>query len=131
MDAPGQVKRAVVVLWISLGFGAAQIFMSTKPFDPDDKQWRLVAFAVSIALWLAVAALIYLISRRHNWARIAYLVLAVVSLAGNASFPFSSEPWWSTVLLAFIAACDLLALYWLFSGAGAQWYSSRETHSAF
>jgi hypothetical protein len=126
MDTPAQVKRAVVLLWISLGLGAVQLLTSTKPLDPDDREWRLIAFAVSTAVWLIIAALIYLISRRHNWARMAYLALFVLTLAGNAFFPFDSEPWWSTALMVTVTLCESVALYWLFSGTGAQWYSTRQ-----
>jgi len=126
-DTPKQVRRAIYLLWASLVIGVLVVALDWEAIESDLGEFKttmLVIFALSFAV---PAMLVYFISRRHNWARILMLVL---TLGGNAlyiAWPIEGppEPWSSIVVTMGITVMDLAALYWLFSGSGAEWFSRR------
>ena len=123
-----QVKRAVALLWVSLALSVLDSILAWEPLDPPDPRWDVALWVLTGGVLLFAAALIYLIARRHNWARLSYLALSVLATLAYAAFPldiFASEPWWSVALTVVITVLDLAALYWLFSGSGGRWYSTK------
>ncbi len=126
-DTPEQVRRAVYLLWASLVIGVLVIALDWETIGSDLGEFKttmLVIFAFSFAL---PATLIYFISRRHNWARILTLVLTLGGIAFYIAWPSEvpSEPWSSIVVTMGVTLMDLAAMYWLFSGSGAEWFSRR------
>ena len=124
-EPPSQVRKAVVLLWVSLILGILGTFVQWEPLGPDLEEirvsmWGVMAFSIG-----APAVLIYFISRRQNWARILTLVLTIGGIAAYFLFPMDPpEPWTSLVMTEGVTVLDLVALYWLFSGAGAKWFTS-------
>src|SRR5687768_5275520 len=81
LDRPIQVRRAVTLLWVSLITGlivAALEVDSTLFSGMDDFMWWFVA--IMLATYILFGALIVLVWRRHNWARVLILVLTVIGV---------------------------------------------------
>lgn len=127
--APIQVQRAIVLLWASFALSTLDTVLTWELLDPALGDLEGMMWAILAGFALVTIALIYFISRRHNWARILFLVLTVIGLAMYVVYPpeLSIEPVWSIVVIVGITAMDVVAIYWLFSGSGAKWYSSSKT----
>jgi hypothetical protein len=129
VDRPIQVTRAVALLWLALAIGTlGAIPAYVEPLPPDSEVpawslWLLLGFATG--LW---AILTYLISRRHNWARITTLIFTIFSVGGyvfaisDREFLFSQPPY-SIAIEILTALMTLVALFWLFTGRGAAWFA--------
>jgi hypothetical protein len=84
-------------------------------------------WAIMISVLILNAILIVCISRRQNWARI---VLLLVTIGGFAMMlwpdiyasPLPRDWWVSNIAFDVLS---VLAIYWLFTGAGAAWLSRR------
>jgi hypothetical protein len=125
LEAPDQIRRAVILLWISLGIGVfetALTFFLDSLSDGLGDLW--IMFGVG---YLFYAFLICRASQRKNWARVALLAItaAGMTLLFIPSFQPSDETVWWWVSTIGAAILDIVALYWLFFGNGAKWYSSR------
>jgi len=121
---PAQVRRAVIVLWVSL-----LISLITMPIEMDwtawagEPVWLIVAV---FALGYGISAIpIVFVARRHNWARIVLLLLTVLG-AGVTIYmwEYFESSWQRTQDVAYLAI-DIAAVYWLFTGPGAAWFSKR------
>jgi hypothetical protein len=83
----------------------------------------VIVFLVLLGLY---ATLITFASRRKNWARITLLVLAVITIAGYFLLPSETPaPWWTEANTWISFVLEWVALYWLFTGAGARWYANK------
>lgn len=118
---PRQVASAVFLLWISYALAFPMIFLEFE------RSAQGVPFGM-IALWavfLAIgAALIVSIWRGANWARIAYMVLFVLSFLG---FWFSAAEMLEKSVFEFMlnavnAGLDGVALYLIFTQPGSLWF---------
>ena len=67
-------------------------------------------------------------TRRHNWARIVLLLFAIAGaiMMFWPGIEFESLSWDHWVSDIAFTVLDSVALYWLFTGPGAKWFSSRE-----
>jgi len=124
-ERPLQVTRAVWLLWVSLALVAASaipVYLEPVPSDFPTPVWSL--WVVLAAVWLFWGLLIFLVSRRHNWARIAVLVLYVAGLGVWVwdPSPILELPVYSLAIEVIDTLIYALALYWLFTGAGALWF---------
>jgi hypothetical protein len=85
--------------------------------------WASFAFAYGM-----MAALVVFISRRHNWARVTFLVITILGIAVMV-YPWEgmNADYWEIFSPSNVvfAAMDGVALYWLFSGSGAAWYAAK------
>ena len=117
------------MLWASFALGTLDTVLNWEPLDPTLGEFEVIVGAILVGSVLFAAVLIYFVSRRHNWARILSLVLTVIGLATYVVYPpeLSIEPVWSIVVIVGITVMDVVAIYWLFSGSGAKWYSSPKT----
>ena len=121
MDKPEQVRRAVILLWISLGLSAAEVLVAELFETSDAVLW--VLFLAIYALW---AFVILAISRQRNWARIAALVIVVTSIALYAAWPdMHGNELWESISIAGSLILETVALFWLFTGGGAAWFRVR------
>ena len=114
------------MLWASFALGTLDAALNWDPLDPTLGEFEVIMWALMVGAVLFTAVLIYFVSRRHNWARILLLVLTVIGLAMYMVYPpeLSIEPVWSIFVTVGITVMDVIAIYWLFSGSGAKWYSS-------
>jgi len=119
--APGQVRKAVALLWGSLFLTNVDVFASGAPAE-DFFDW--VMWLVFAAIIGFNAYLIYLVSRRTNWARVGLLIITVAILGATLLWPpeIGTDPWWSVLLMSVSTIADTVAMIWLFSGAGHAWF---------
>jgi hypothetical protein len=67
-----------------------------------------------------------------NWARIVLLAMFLLSEVSvsvtRLMWPtaLGDEDFWSAATTSAYFVIDSVALYWLFSGAGARWYAAKE-----
>lgn len=125
-EAPIQVRKAVALLWVDFLLAAIDntIFLTA----PDAEIENVFSFFLAAhCFFFAVGtALIYFVSKRHNWARVTYLVLTIVSAPVYALLCWL-ELSWSDITYAITSSfLEAVALVWLFSGAGAEWYKTRK-----
>ena len=122
------MNRALALLWIAL----AGTVVSVGMWFHELKGEEFFAGFVFIALVLLAlnAALIWLVGRRRNWARITMLVLVLATLAlllpgdwqGESSLEDEVIAWATSVMEAF-------AMYLLFTGDSVAWFR-RSNESA-
>jgi hypothetical protein len=122
---PRQVIRAINLLWASFVLGLIETGLNLT-FDPkvaDDVGPVLFLTVLMTALY---AFVILSASKRKNWARIL-LLIGVLMTPAYLLYPWDlPDPWWETALFAVSFAIEVIAMFWLFSGAGAIWYARKQ-----
>jgi hypothetical protein len=128
-DVPKQVKQALVLLCASVAITIVDLMFNPEPLIADDPNFETFVYILTAFLYLITFAVIYFIYRRRSWARIAYLAITAVTITAYVIWPpeFAGEPWWSILLVVTPVVLDVAALYLLFIGKGAVWYSGRTT----
>src|SRR4051812_10418393 len=120
MEAPAQVRRAVMLLWFVLFAAVVATVLTFNTFAAEMAAVTSTPGAASLmwsifaAVFILNAILVVYISRRKNWARILLLILTIFGLAVMLwpEIYSNSLPWdWWVSNVAF-ALLDLLALYW-------------------
>lgn len=131
-EAPAQVRRAVWLLWTSLVIGLLQVALEWEPVRLEFEGWDGVMGIILTISFLVPAVLIVFISRGHRWARMATAIMTLVGIAFYLAWPHEGapEPWQSAVMTWVLSAMDVLALYWLFTGNGARWFSKAQAQPA-
>jgi hypothetical protein len=125
-DTPPQVRRAIILLWITQVLVVIDAVLSMMFPEPDmagETTFLVVVFVILLGLY---ATLITFAARRKNWARITLLVFALITFLGYFLLPADiPSPWWTelTTWLGFVL--EGVALYGLFSGGGARWYANK------
>ena len=130
LEAPDQVRNAVALLWASLLLTNVDVFASGMPAE-DVFDWIMwLVFAAIIGF---NAYLIFLVSRRKNWARIGLLIITVLVAGAVLTWPpeVGSDPWWSVLLIGVSTVADVVAMIWLFSGAAHAWFRELSHEGAF
>ncbi len=122
---PVVVRRAVQLLWISFGGGFLGGIFHAGPSEPWTITLGFMAAFGSILAWLIVK-----IAGRRNWARITYLILAVVSDVDSvSSLPSSRDLYhaYPGVLVLDISGLVLeaVALCLLFTRPANAWFRVR------
>jgi len=127
MEAPTQVRRAVLLLWAALLLGVVEALFNLAPLGLDDRWFSAVMFAIFGAMVGLNALLIHFASRRRNWARLLLLIFIVAGLALYFVWipEVEAEPWWSWMGTIGINIFEIAAMAMLFSGASAKWYAPR------
>ena len=124
-----------MLLWASLAIGTLEgVIALFVPGLSEDELGHFLwwILAGTLLLVAANAYFIYGAARRKNWARIVLLSLAILSLlvllVSHFMLPaeWSDEDWWSNATFGARAIMDAIAIYWLFTGAGASWYSTEK-----
>ena len=124
-ERPIQVTRAVILLWVSLGFGLAIGALDWQHLASIQSP----GFTIYIAVFgLAIMALlIYKISLGRNWARITVLVLMVFG-----ALPYVSDladMFRSSMFVGFLSLAQLglqlFALYLIFTNPGKTWFRAK------
>lgn len=120
-ERPWQVARAVFLLWVSYAFAFPLVYFEAQRTPGALETGVIVFWALLFAF---AAALNVFIWRGANWARITYLVLFLLSLAG---FWSTAEETLAGSVLEFLLnglniGLDSVALYWLFTSPGRLWF---------
>jgi uncharacterized membrane protein len=135
IDSPTQVRNAFLLLWASFALTTLESVLALFVPELIDAELRYLlwsSMAVSFLLLVVNAYFIYCASRRRNWARIVLLALLFVSVALTVVMHFvllpewGDEDFWSAATTSAYFVMDAIALYWLFTGAGARWYAAKE-----
>ena len=122
---PVVIRRGVQLLWISFGVGFLGAIFHAGPAEPWTITLGFMAAFGSILAWLIVH-----IARRRNWARVTYLILAVLSDVDSlSSLPSSRDLYHAhpSVLVIDVAGVVLeaLGLCLLFTRAANAWFKAR------
>jgi hypothetical protein len=134
-DSPIQVRNAFLLLWASFALTTLESIIALFVPELIDAELRYLlwsSIAVSFLLLVANAYFIYCASRRRNWARIVLLALLLLSQVlvsvTRVMCPtaLGDEDFWSVATTSAYFVMDAIALYWLFTGAGARWYAARD-----
>jgi hypothetical protein len=127
IQRPPAINRGLQLLWASFSLGLIASFIHQG--ESNLLEW--IISLVFIGLYSALVAwLLYKIGRRRNWARIVYLVLAVISYLmiafdwRSSVESYRAHP--STIVLDFAGmVTEICALYLLFSRPGSTWFKAR------
>jgi hypothetical protein len=136
-DSPIQVRNAFLLLWGSLAITTVDngIAMLVSGFSENESVYVHLSWLFLAIYFVLVAANAYFIfcaSRRKNWARIVLLALFLLSEVSVSvtrlmwSTELGDEDFWSVATTSAYFVMDAIALYWLFTGAGARWYAARD-----
>ena len=130
VESPNQVRNAVALLWSSLILTTVHTVAST---DLPEDGFDLGMAAVWAIVIYVNGYLIYLVSRRENWARRILLFVTVAVVAATLFWPpeIGVDAWWSVLLLTVSVIADAVAMIWLFSGAGHAWFKVAKDQGAF
>ena len=124
-DMPVQVRKAVLLLWVSLGLSTLGMAADWGPIPAEDRSFEIQMIVMAIAVTVFQAGLIYFASRRRNWARILLLVLVLLGGITYVLMPVEDEPWWYWASVLGSLTLDGVAIYWLFSNGASGWYRAR------
>ena len=126
-DTPPQVRKAIALLWMTQLLGAVDMVLTLM--DPDPELAGDIGFFIVlsvIVLFALYATFITFAAKRKNWARITLLVLAIVTTTAYVLMPSEpQDPWWTAAISWLTAILEIVAMFWLFTGAGARWYASK------
>lgn len=122
---PVVVRRAVQLLWISFGIGLLGGLSHAGPSEPWTLMLGFMAAFGSILAWLIVN-----IARRRNWARITYLILAVLSDVDSVTSFQSSRSLYHahpSVLVLDVTGLvvEAVGLCLLFTKSANAWFKAR------
>lgn len=125
-DTPPQVRQAIILLWVTqllVVIDAVLTMIYPEPDMSGETAFLVVVFVIVLGLY---ATLITFAARRKNWARITLLVIAVINTAGYSLLPSETPaPWWTEANFWLNSIMEAVAMFWLFSGAGARWYANK------
>jgi hypothetical protein len=117
----------VRLLWTNVALSVAAFFADPQHSPTESAMARVAIVVISFGLFAIAAWLIFKIGQGRNWARWAYLVLAVLGyLTVAASWQtyvnqFTASPI-TAVLFALQLATEIPALYLLFTKPGREWF---------
>jgi hypothetical protein len=137
IGSPTQVRNAFLLLRASLALTSLEsgIALFESGFSDDEVVYVYLSWlflAIYFVFFAANAYFIYRASRRKNWARVAllalFLLFQVLIAVTRAMWPteLGDEDFLSAATTSAYFVMDAVALYWLFSGAGARWYAAKE-----
>ena len=92
----------------------------------EEPEFGWLFVAVSVAAFALMGLLIYFVSQRRNWARIVALLLTIAGIAAIFWLPAEGASLLEWTVEIGLTAAEVLALYWLFTGEGAAWFSKRK-----
>lgn len=130
---PAQVTWAVRLLWAVLLVAvltAIPQYLEPLPPEAGMSQWSL--WILMAFVWAFWALLTFLVSRRHNWARIATLLFFIFNLAFWVwdYETMSDRPGYGLAFEFIDTVLTTVALYWLFTGPGAKWFRREPVANA-
>jgi hypothetical protein len=120
-DAPPQLRRAISLLWLSVLIGVVEAVYDTLTL-PVVEDYALGALALILAIIAIYAAVVFLVSRRRNWARYVLLVWTVGGALTYLIILGGELPSRGDDITFLSMLMELVALYWLFTAPGKLWF---------
>ena len=115
---PGAVRQAVYGMWLSLLLGlCCNLFQLLTVEDSAS----LVDVLLTALFVLVSVAVYWQVARRRNWARIAFLLLTVVSYALSALDPMGMSQV-DLIGLVLTAPIDIFVVLRLFGSSATRWF---------
>jgi hypothetical protein len=113
------------LLWIAFATATIEALAQQATADGGDFGFGDALFA-GILLSLNAAA-IYYAGRGKRWARGVLLAFTLLSVVAYLAFPsaFENDPWWATAIGVVATSMEAVALFWLFTGESAAWFSKK------
>ncbi len=131
LPRPGAVARAIQLFWISFVLTLPFAFVGDDLFPDSGDTETLAAVVIGLIFALAVLAfmiwVVIQIGRAKNWARVAYVILAILGWL----FTFSdlpgmfSQAWYSWSWDLVSAAIDVAIVVLLYTPAANAWFRAR------
>jgi hypothetical protein len=122
---PKAVAIAAYLVWIALAVTLAEALIQDSHRTPFDFSF----VAISVAVFSVPILLVYMIWRRHNWARITFAALMVIGM--YFTIPEVIASWegapFASIGRSAIAALQLVGLYLLFSVPSNAWFKRRQS----
>jgi hypothetical protein len=132
-ERPKEVHQAIRLLWIGFVLGIVGIFLQPMKTNAP-AQWIgiLIGGAIAFGIW---AWVIVKIANGRNWARILFIVLAIIGLVFSAfSLPFTLPIYKARPLSGVLAAVNLVlevsTLYLLLTTAARTWFKPPQAATA-
>lgn len=126
---PKEVHRAVWLLWLCIPIWIPASIYEYFRASVDARSAVAVGLALVVLVFLV---LLYFINRGHNWARIAFLVITLLSFVA-ALGQFAELKDYSLVYLGLnivLLLIDALVIYLLFTRPGSLWFKRVSGASA-
>jgi hypothetical protein len=128
MEAPREVRIAIFLSWVVVLLELSERLwrISVSDWANTFARFRLTWTVETLSAAVVVGLFVFFASRRRNWGRIALLVSTLGGwllwyIWTRTVTDYSA---WQWVLLASVTIMELVALYLLFLGRGAEWYRS-------
>lgn len=122
VSRPREVSLAALLLWLAIGLGVVDALVNTPPAPVG----TLAVWGALYVLWLGLSVWVtHKISRGRNWARVAFLIYFLIGVPGFVSqlLAMFERPFFATAPDIAITVLQVIALYLVFAGAGAHWFS--------
>ena len=126
---PQRVRRAVMLLWTSMALAVPVCALEISRNPEYGEGGVLVAMLIVYALMFAFTALLNVkVYRGRNWARVTTFVFVLI----GAYFTFSPvedslpSSVIESVLNLFCLVLECIAVYWLFTPPGTDWFKRRK-----
>jgi hypothetical protein len=129
--APLGVRIAIIISWLVLAIesfdGLWKIYADAEA--SADLQFKYFWIAVTLTSTAVTALFIFQASRGRNWGRIGLLIWTLGSWGLWIIYPQRIEEytWWKWLISGLLIAMELTALFLLFRGNGAKWYSTASS----
>jgi len=129
-ERPKEVSQAVRFLWIAFAVGIVGMFLQpVKVSAPAQWIGMLVGGVIAFGLW---AWVIVKISQGRNWARIVFIVLALLGLVFSVfALPMTMPVYRARPLNGVVALINLVleiaSLYLLLTAAARTWFKPPQT----
>lgn len=126
LERPPEVRRAIVIFWISVAIAIPSWFEASgvDTSDPENFIPLVMGWVFAVAMMAFTIFVVVSMGRARNWARLTYLILAAlgwVMMAADMPGMFD-RPWyyWSGYLAN--AALDVAIVILLFRPASNDWF---------
>ncbi len=129
-ERPKEVNQAVRLLWVAFALGIVGMFLQpVKMSTPAQWIGVLVGGAIAFGLW---AWVIVKIAQGRNWARILFIVLALLGLIFSVfalplTMPLYKEHPINGVVAVISLVLEIFTLYLLLTAAARTWFKPLET----
>jgi hypothetical protein len=131
LPRPRAVTRAIQLFWISFVLTLLFVFVGDDLLPGSGDTESIAAVVIGFIFALAVLAflirVVVQIGRAKSWARVAYVILAVLGwLLSLSDLPgMFSQPWYSWSWDLASAAIDVAIVVLLYSPAANAWFRAR------
>jgi hypothetical protein len=130
MDAPREVKIAIILSWLVLVLDSVTYIYShiQTTTEVDGSLFSVFLAGINLTIISITAILILFTARRRNWARIGLLTWTLGSwcLWFYWTPTINDYSLWKWLASGTLILFEFVALILLFFGNGSNWYSSKK-----